>query len=57
MIEQQPRQLAAAYKWGFLNTSYNCYHGADQWEAALADQRAYATLLAKLAKRIHAMMR
>eukprot|EP00966_Prymnesium_polylepis_P201009 4657884-Prymnesium_polylepis.1 len=40
-----PRHRAAAYKWGFANSSWNCYH--KEWEAALADQRAYATLTAQ----------
>ena len=40
------RQRAASYKWGFVNTSLNCYHGQRDWEGAFADQRAYAMLLA-----------
>lgn len=39
-------QLAASYKWGLVNTSWNCYHGHRDWEGAFADQRAFAMLLA-----------
>ena len=38
---------AAAYKWGFVNRTWNCYHGASAWERAFDDQRAYALLVAK----------
>ena len=41
----EARRQAAAWKWGFVNTSTNCYHW--EWERALADQRAYALLLAE----------
>ena len=38
---------AAAYRDGWINTSAHCYHW--DWEAALADQRAFARLVAKRA--------
>ena len=38
---------AAAYKWGFANTSWNCYHRATDWERAFDDQRAYALRIAE----------
>ena len=38
---------AASYKWGFANSSWNCYHAASQWESAFEDQRAYALRIAK----------
>lgn len=41
-----PQQVAAAFKLGFANTSWNCYHPPNSWEDAFADQRAYAHLLA-----------
>ena len=41
------QQLAAAFKLEFVNTSMNCYWPGKYWESALADQRAYALLLAK----------
>ena len=39
-----PRRRAAAWKWRFANTSFNCWHS--RWEAALTHQRKYAMLLA-----------
>jgi hypothetical protein len=42
-----PPHRAAAYKWGFANSSWNCYHGADDWEGAFSDQRAYAVRIAE----------
>ncbi len=39
-----PQHVAAAYKWGFANTSWNCYH--KDWERAFDDQRAFALRLA-----------
>ena len=38
-------RLAAAYKWGWANTSHNCWHW--KWDDALAQQRAYALLMAR----------
>ena len=38
------QRKAAAHKWGFINTSWNCMHV--DWEAAFSEQRAYATMLA-----------
>lgn len=37
------QRMASAFKFGFINTTWNCFHL--DWEAALADQRAYASLL------------
>lgn len=39
------QRQAAAYKWGFVNTSYNCLHS--DWEKALGEQQAYAWLLSR----------
>ena len=41
------RQIAASYKRGFVNTSWNCFHSQKDWDGALADQRAYAMLVAQ----------
>ena len=41
------QQIAASFKWGFVNSSFNCWWPSTDWERALADQRAFALLLAK----------
>lgn len=41
------QQIAASFKWDFVNTSMNCYWDRNDWERALDDQRAFAMLLAK----------
>lgn len=38
---------AAAYKWSWVNTSWNCYNGRTRWNETFAKQRAYASLLAE----------
>jgi len=40
------QQIAASFKWAFVNTSMNCWWPPNDWERALADQRAFAMLLA-----------
>ena len=48
-----PQRRAAAYKWNFANSSYNCWHWG--WNDALAQQRRYTTMLAhEHARRINA---
>ena len=41
------QQIAAGYKWGFVNSSWNCYHSGKNWEGAFADQKAFALQLAE----------
>jgi hypothetical protein len=41
------QQVAAGYKWGFVNTSWNCYHKPGDWEGAFAQQKAFAELVAE----------
>lgn len=41
------QQIAASFKWEFVNTSMNCWWPPNDWDRALADQQAFALLLAK----------